>query len=751
MNRGLRWLLSFSRLPLYLPIVIAVIYLVPGLYGLEKFQTPEARRVIEIVLVALVVYGIAQRALGPTNVLGRLVNSAGRIPISDAALTVSIVGAYVIVSLTALISAPHIAMLEAMQGATSADLEFYRELMYKAREGPEMALGYLNSILTLTLMPYVICLLYWTGNRYRHVVLGLFVIFLLPSMEKALILRALIPLVFLFANIRRADRPPMRIAGLFLAALAVIYMLTSMTVSRDPADLPQEMSPYAVFDLTDPFQYVLNRIFWIPYVTAYDYLRYFDMQLENQYLMGRSIGALSMLLGFEKLNVEREVFAFQWGQNEAGTGSANTAYFIDAFINFGWIGVVVYTLAVVLIVRSFMASDNIPAKAVFGYHCIFLATSSLTGTLFSGGMLLLVMLVVFVRRASPPLRQASAVPEVRAAMQSRRRRTDEEPELPAHVLDLPDTLHRVPAVQALPDVSAESWIIPEPPPGRVSGAIVLYRHPAKQVREVVDSILMDGALDTLYLMDNGGMPAEYADIRDSRVIYHDCGANLGFGKAHNIAIALAMEGGARYHIVINPDVQVRDKAITKLREAMERDPSIGLISPQLLNPDGSVQHLCKLLPTPYDLAVRRFGTEAMRKRNDWRFTLRESGYGRPMQAPSLPGAFMFMRLSVLRQVGGFDERYFMYLEDLDICRRIGRAAKTVFFPDAQVMHAHGRGSYHSLGLLATHIRSVFLYFGTYGWFFDRERRAINREVLEALSGEAYFAPRPIHPDGVPET
>jgi GT2 family glycosyltransferase len=93
---------------------------------------------------------------------------------------------------------------------------------------------------------------------------------------------------------------------------------------------------------------------------------------------------------------------------------------------------------------------------------------------------------------------------------------------------------------------------------------------------------------------------------------------------------------------------------------------------------------------------------------------------------------MFLRASVLRKTGGFDERYFMYLEDVDLSRRIGRVARTVYYPTVCITHAYQKGSYKSSVLLRRHIRSAIRYFNKWGWFFDAERTDVNRAALLAL-------------------
>jgi GT2 family glycosyltransferase len=89
---------------------------------------------------------------------------------------------------------------------------------------------------------------------------------------------------------------------------------------------------------------------------------------------------------------------------------------------------------------------------------------------------------------------------------------------------------------------------------------------------------------------------------------------------------------------------------------------------------------------------------------------------------------MLFRKEALDKAGLFDERYFMYMEDIDITRRVHQHFKTVYYPSVHIYHGHARESYRINKLLFTHIKSAIRYFNKWGWFFDAERREVNRRV-----------------------
>lgn len=154
--------------------------------------------------------------------------------------------------------------------------------------------------------------------------------------------------------------------------------------------------------------------------------------------------------------------------------------------------------------------------------------------------------------------------------------------------------------------------------------------------------------------------------------------------------------------------------------------------PKVLYPDGSNQYLCKLLPAPIDLMLRRFlpgPWKGLARKRAASYELRFLDSDAPAYVPSLSGCFMFVRRSVLDSVGGFDERFFLYMEDVDLCRRMLSVSRLLYWPGVTVEHVHQMGSYRSRKLLLLHIRSAIRYFNKWGWLRDRNRRQINRETL----------------------
>lgn len=272
---------------------------------------------------------------------------------------------------------------------------------------------------------------------------------------------------------------------------------------------------------------------------------------------------------------------------------------------------------------------------------------------------------------------------------------------------------------------------------KLSASIVLYQTNLTPLKKVIDSYFAckSEALQ-LFLVDNSPTDVLKSVVTmypDKEIHYIFNNENMGYGKAHNIAIKKSMEQGLPYHIVLNPDVVIQEGALEKLTFYMNEHPEVGNIMPKIIYPNGQLQYLCKLLPSPIDLIFRRFiPFKKWRDKINQKYELHSFRYNKKINIPNLSGCFMFLRTKALEKVGLFDENIFMYLEDIDLNRRIHRAYKTIFFPEAVVVHEYQKASYKNIKLLKAHIKSAIYYFNKYGWFFDKERRIINAQTLQEI-------------------
>jgi GT2 family glycosyltransferase len=270
--------------------------------------------------------------------------------------------------------------------------------------------------------------------------------------------------------------------------------------------------------------------------------------------------------------------------------------------------------------------------------------------------------------------------------------------------------------------------------GNITASIVVYKNNPVFLSKAIDSFLSGTTNGRLFIIDNSPDDSLRPLCEGERIWYFFANKNLGFGAAHNIAIRKAMELGCPYHLVLNPDVYFEETVLDNMFKFMEEYPGIGLSMPKVLYPDGRLQYLCRLLPSPFTLITRRFGSHLQfLKSKDGHCELKFTGYNNIMDVPFLSGCFMFLRIEALKKVGLFDENIFLYTEDMDLTRRIHRHFRTVFYPHSTIYHYHERASYKNFKTLLHHVTSATIYFNKWGWFFDRERKLFNNNTLLKLS------------------
>ncbi len=267
---------------------------------------------------------------------------------------------------------------------------------------------------------------------------------------------------------------------------------------------------------------------------------------------------------------------------------------------------------------------------------------------------------------------------------------------------------------------------------KISAAIVTFNNPKTMIQKVLSSLLADEIVDRIFVVDNSPMDDLREVATNKRIEYLHNPENLGFGKANNIAFEKALEMGAQYHFVVNPDISFSDNVISDMVQFMRDNSNIGISMPKVLYPDGAIQRLCKLYPSPLDLFFRRFLPNGkLKEKIDYSYEMHFFDYDSVAEIPILSGCFMCINMEVLKSGHSFDSRYFMYLEDFDFCRNVRDAGwRLVYNPDATVFHEFAKGSHRNYKLMKYHISSAFSYFNKWGWFFDKKRKNINSKAIK---------------------
>lgn len=192
--------------------------------------------------------------------------------------------------------------------------------------------------------------------------------------------------------------------------------------------------------------------------------------------------------------------------------------------------------------------------------------------------------------------------------------------------------------------------------------------------------------------------------------------NDGFGAGHNKALASAK---GKYFLIHNPDVVMGKGVVEELTGYLEKNVRCAAVMPLVRNEDGTIQYLCKREPTVLVLLARRIRAlgRIFRKELD-RFLMKDLDFKTPVSVPIVSGAFLLARTASLRKVGGFDEGFFLYFEDFDLCRRLRAGDEdVVFYPEVSVVHKWERGSSKNPKLFWYLLKSMVRYFNKWGWRF----------------------------------
>lgn len=265
-------------------------------------------------------------------------------------------------------------------------------------------------------------------------------------------------------------------------------------------------------------------------------------------------------------------------------------------------------------------------------------------------------------------------------------------------------------------------------------SIVIYQHSYTDLEPTLKSLLSIEYISKIILVDNDHS-IWAGNLKSKKIVYLKTKENNGFGYGHNYAIHLYAHQ-SDYFLICNPDIYFESEEFNKLINFSINQPE-GLFLPKIIYPHGENQYAARLLPSPLNLFARRF-SQKISQNLDQKYLLKKFTIDKPMFVPSLSGCFMLFRSSILLQLGGFDERFFMYMEDVDLSRRCAEKYGAIYYPSATVIHKHDQGSYKDIFLLKIHLKSAFLYFNKWGWFYDIGRKKLNNRCLKQFSHDIKF-------------
>ena len=261
---------------------------------------------------------------------------------------------------------------------------------------------------------------------------------------------------------------------------------------------------------------------------------------------------------------------------------------------------------------------------------------------------------------------------------------------------------------------------------KVFASIVIYKHSYHDLKDTLDSLCGCEVIEKVILIDND--ESDWANtFNHEKVIYIKSEGNFGFGYGHNLAIKRYASNSDLF-LICNPDIRFEQSAFNQLAEfALQREE--GLFLPKIIFEDNENQFGARLLPTPLNLFARRFSKQLASKLDE-NYLLKSISLDKPVFVPYLSGCFMLFNSEKLLRLEGFDERFFMYMEDIDLSRRCAELFGNVYYPLVEITHAHEQASYKNTKLLKAHLKSAIQYFNKWGWCYDISRRKLNKKCLK---------------------
>lgn len=267
----------------------------------------------------------------------------------------------------------------------------------------------------------------------------------------------------------------------------------------------------------------------------------------------------------------------------------------------------------------------------------------------------------------------------------------------------------------------------------INVSIVLFNTEINQLNRCIDSIKKSNNINTIFLIDNSEFELNLEILNQPEKInidYIHNSKNLGYGRGHNLAIKKSLESNnIKYHLVINADVFFEENIIDICYEFMQQNNRVGNVVPNVMSSNNEHQYPGKLIPNPIDLLIRFFVPRILSKNHERNYALVDYHKdNKNFFAPFLTGCYMFLRISTLREVGIFDERFFLYPEDIDLSRRIANNCDQIVLNSHNIIHQHGRAYDKSFSIFIVMLKNMVKYFNKWGWFNDKIRLKLNKKA-----------------------
>jgi hypothetical protein len=418
-----------------LPLMLALLFLAHALLVAVIFDDPVAWMVLTACALAIffcyVGFSTARRIF-PRRILA--------IPRGGLVGPGAIVTCFIGVAFSLAVTAPELAIVVSASGGDVNEIAEAREAFAKTREGFELALVYAHAMILKGALPLALVSLFVIGHRLRWLFLIISVVLLLASLEKFLTALVLIPIGIYFGLVgdyRRLLRFLVFAFAMFMVAAslsrigsdadelaeaprtAVDWKAFGASLNSPRMALPDRVLEkviarhekiqvvalsdvpfYQFAPVLSPELILVNRAMWIPFVTVYDTFRYWLEMQDGRHLLGITSRPVALIHGEEFLYLEREVFRFQFGGDDATTGNSNAAFFADAYVNFGVFGIILLAFLVGGFLGWISTIEHPACSAAGAVMAYGFAGSAVLPMLSSGGVWLFVLIALaWSRRA----------------------------------------------------------------------------------------------------------------------------------------------------------------------------------------------------------------------------------------------------------------------------------------------------------------------------------------------------------------
>lgn len=318
-----------------------------------------------------------------------------RLSISKRLISFWIPLGFVVVATYTIISAPSVPLFSAFLGSASELLSEERGAFLKGRSGIESLLIYASTIFVTTLIPYSLVCLFAINSKYKIILLVIFFGYSISFLQKALFFNVIFPVLAYYVIEKKITI--LSLIKFVVIVVGLLLFFISLTFEFDDANSAMGGGFFSAnYEPTGALDFLLWRAFSVPVFTAADTLAMHDKWFGGDYLLGATSSFFSSVLGLERINIERYVFQYQFG-GWNDIANANAVFFLDGYINFGIIGIALYSIVVGQFFRVFKNTKDIALSSIWIVFAIGAFSGSLLSMLFGNGWLLVLIFALFCK------------------------------------------------------------------------------------------------------------------------------------------------------------------------------------------------------------------------------------------------------------------------------------------------------------------------------------------------------------------